>query len=65
MTSSSSGNVLILTGGSAPSGTGGLQATTFGTVQASATAGTFAITATLGGTSAAGTIQPGSLCTLN
>jgi hypothetical protein len=36
----------------------------FGTIQASATAGTFAITATLGGTTPAGTVNVGTTCML-
>lgn len=61
-TSTSTGNVNIKTGGSVVNGT--YMFTTFGTIQGSATAGTFAITALLGGTTPAGTIPVGGSCTL-
>lgn len=60
--STSSGNVTLKVGGSVVNGT--YQFTTFGVIQGSATAGTFAITASLGGTTPAGTIPVGGSCTL-
>lgn len=62
-TSASSGAVAILTGASVTVGST-YQAQVFGTIQASAIAGTFAITATLAGTTPAGTIPIGASCTL-
>jgi hypothetical protein len=60
---STTGNQNILTGASVSNGT--YQARTWGTIQASATQGTFAITATLGGTgSPAGMIPLGVECIL-
>jgi hypothetical protein len=61
-TSTSAGNVNIKTGGSVTTGT--YPAVTFGVVQGSATPGTFAITALLGGTTPSGTIPVGGSCTL-
>jgi hypothetical protein len=61
VTSTSSGNQNILTGAAVTTITNAFW-TAFGTVQASGTAGTFAITATLGGSSPAGTIAIGSSC---
>lgn len=62
VTSTSSGNVNILTG--ATNTQANAQFTTFGTIQASGTAGTFAITATMGGTTPAGTVNVGTVCSL-
>ncbi len=63
VTSTSAGNVLILTG--ATSATANEQFETFGTIQASATAGTFAITVDEGGSaSPAGTVNVGTVCRL-
>lgn len=62
-TSASSGNQNILTGASVTTVTNA-QFTTYGTLQPSATAGTFAITGTLGGTTPAGTVNVGTSCTL-
>jgi hypothetical protein len=58
-----SGNTNILTGGTVANGT--FLAFTFGTIQASSKAGTFAITATLSGAGGpTGTIPVGGVCTL-
>jgi hypothetical protein len=64
MSSTSSGTQNILTGGAVTTGTT-YQATAFGTIQASATNGTFAIQALIGGQSSAGTVTVGSTCILN
>lgn len=60
-TSTASGNVNVKTGGSVSNGTYPL--TTFGTIQGSATPGTFSITA-LVNSGASGTIPVGGVCTL-
>ena len=63
VTSTSAGQVILLTG--ATNTQANAQFSTFGTVQASATAGTFAITAYYGGTgSPAGTVNVGTVCNL-
>ena len=63
VTSTSTGQVILLTG--ATNTQANAQFSTFGTVQASATAGTFAITAYYGGTgSPAGTVNVGTVCNL-
>lgn len=61
-TATASGNQNIKTGGSVTTGT--YPVVTFGVIQGSATAGTFAITALLGGTTPVGTIPVGGSCTL-
>ena len=63
-TSTSSGNQSILTGGTLTTITNAWWSS-FGTIQASATAGTFAVTAIVNGTSAVGQVNVGSGCTLN
>jgi hypothetical protein len=63
VTATSSGNQVILTG--TTNTQGNAQFTTFGTLQSSGTAGTFAITADEGGTgSPAGTVNVGTTCIL-
>jgi len=63
VSSTSSGNTLILTG--ATNTTANAQFSTFGFLTASATAGTFSITADEGGSiSPAGTVNVGTVCTL-
>jgi hypothetical protein len=62
-TSSASGDVTIQTGASVTTVTSAPW-TSSGTIQASATAGTFAIRASMGGTTPAGTISVGSVCWL-
>lgn len=62
VTATASGNTNILTG--ATNTQANAQFTTFGTIQASATAGTFAITGTMGGTTPAGTVNVGTTCQL-
>ncbi len=64
ISSTSAGTQNILTGAAVTTGTT-YQATAFGTIQASATSGTFAIQALMDGQSPAGTVTPGSICTLN
>jgi hypothetical protein len=63
-TSTSSGSQNIITSPTLTTSATLFQASTFGTVQASATAGTFALNATGAGASFAGTIGVGSVCTL-
>jgi hypothetical protein len=61
-TSTSAGDVtLVTTGGAITTITNGLWSS-FGTIQASATAGTFAIRGTITGTTAVGTINVGTTC---
>lgn len=63
-TATASGNQSIITGATVTTVTNAYW-NSYGTVQASATAGTFAITGILTGTTPAGTVTVGSECTLN
>jgi hypothetical protein len=63
VTSTSAGNQSILTGGTVTTVTNAWWSS-FGTIQASATTGTFAITGIVVGTSAVGTVNVGSSCML-
>lgn len=63
VTSTATGNVAILTGVTAIAGT--YRAETSGVIQATATSGTFAITASMGGTTPIGAITAGTFCSLN
>lgn len=64
VTATASGNQNILTSPTLTPAATNFQAKVSGVVQASATAGTFAVTFTLGGTTPTGQITPGSSCLL-